>query len=86
MTVAITITLDLDANPWVDLQSEDPVVGELSRIGLLRSGTAEGRATVGLVVTLPDGTDMLAHTTWRALFVAVHALAASPIGREQDLG
>lgn len=79
----LSIVMDLDANPWTDLQSADPEVGELTRIGLLRHGTTEGRATVGLVVTLPDGSNVLAQTTWRLLFTAVHAMAAGPVGREE---
>lgn len=81
--IPLTITTDLDASPWTDLQSDDPNVGMLTRIGLLRHGTQEGRATVGLVVTLDDGTQVLAQTTWRLLFGAVHALAAGPVGREE---
>lgn len=81
--IPLTITPDLDVAPWTDLQSEDPDVGMLTRIGLLRHGTQEGRATVGLVVTTADGQQVLAQTSWRLLFNAVHALAVGPVGREE---
>jgi hypothetical protein len=83
--IPLTITPDLDRAPWTDLQSDEPEVGLLSRIGLLRHGTEGGKATVGLVVTLPDGQQVLAQTTWALFRMAYTALAASPVASEEVL-
>lgn len=77
----LQITPDIEHAPWSDV---DPTYsGELERIGLLRNGTAEGRATVGLVVRLTDGRHVIVQTTWRLLHNAVRALAAGPVGSEE---
>lgn len=81
--IGLTITTDLDRYPWTDLQSDEPMVGVLSRIGLLRHGTMGGKATVGLVVTMPDGQQVLAQTTWALLRTAYGALSATPIVAEE---
>jgi hypothetical protein len=81
--IPLNITLDLDRQPWTDLQSAEPEVGMLTRIGLLRHGTMGGKATVGLVVTLPDGQQVLAQTTWALLRTAFAAMNASPIVAEE---
>ena len=77
----LQITPDIDRAPWFDLEPEHE--GTLERIGLLRNGTHEGRASVGLVIQLEDGTHVIAQTTWRLLHNAVRALAAGPIGSEE---
>lgn len=81
--IPLNITPDLDANPWTDLQSDNPGVGTVTRVGLLRHGTIQGRATVGVVVTMPDGSRVLAQTTWRLWQTATRALAAGPVGSEE---
>jgi len=55
----------------------------LATIGLLRHGTAGGRASVGMVIELPDGTQIIAETSWRLLHNAVRALAVGPVGSEE---
>lgn len=77
----LSVTPDIDRAPWTDI---DPAYsGQLERIGLLRNGTTQGRATVGLVVQLADGRHVVAETTWRLLHNAVRALAAGPVGSEE---
>lgn len=78
----IAINPDIDRDPWTDLDRDTPH-GHLDRIGLLRHGTTGGRASVGLVIRLDDGTHVIAETTWRLLQTAVRALAAGPVGREE---
>lgn len=80
--IPLSITLDVERSPWDDLPPEVPH-GMLSRVGLLRHGTVEGRATVGIVVTLDDGTHVVAETTWALLRTAFTALEASPIVAEE---
>ncbi len=78
----LTVTPDIERAPWTDIPATTPQ-GKLERIGLLRNGTSEGRATVGLVIRLPDGTAVVAETTWRLFNTSARALAASPIASEQ---
>ncbi|HEY9416772.1 MAG TPA: hypothetical protein VIQ30_18610 [Pseudonocardia sp.] len=76
------VTPDIELAPWTDIPETSPQ-GKLERIGLLRNGTSEGRAMVGLIVRMPDGTAVVAETTWRLFNVSARALAASPIASEQ---
>lgn len=57
--------------------------GELTAVGLLRHGTARGRATVSMIVTLQDGSQVFAQTTWALFRAAARALAASAIAAEE---
>ncbi|EFC79179.1 hypothetical protein [Parafrankia sp. EUN1f] len=77
----LRIVPDIERAPWTDLT--DAKDGRLTRIGLQRNGTTEGRATVGIVVQLDDGTHVIARTTWRLLQAAVRGLAAGPVGSEE---
>lgn len=78
----LTITPDIERAPWTDIPHSAPQ-GKIERIGLLRNGTVGGRATVGLVIRLPDGTAVVAETTWRLFKASSIALAASPIASEE---
>jgi hypothetical protein len=80
----LTVTPDIERAPWTDIP-QTAAQGRLERIGLLRNGTQQGRATVGLVIRLPDGTAVVAETTWRLFTVASRALAASPVAAEETL-
>lgn len=88
----LTITTDVERNGLasLDLGRLHPsidtavgAVGTLDEIGLLRHGTARGRAVVAILVTLPDDTQVLAQTTWALLRGAYAALAASPVVAEE---
>lgn len=57
--------------------------GQLTGIGLLRNGTSRGRATVSMVVTLQDGSQVFAETSWALLRTAYAGLAASAIAAEE---
>jgi len=63
----------------------DKLVGQgtVTGIGLLRHGTAGGKASVSLVITLRDGKQVHAETTWALFRLAYRALAASPIAKEE---
>lgn len=77
------ITVDAEVNPLgIDV---DKLVGQgmLTDIGLLRHGTVGGQASIGMVVTLADGTQVLAETTWKLFKTAYLALEASPIVAEE---
>lgn len=83
MFTSLQIVPDIDTRgPWTDLP--DAETGTLERIGLLRNGTAEGRAAVALVIRLDDGRAVLAQTTWRLFTNAAQALAASAVAAEED--
>ena len=82
--IPLSITMNLDIDPWNDLAPDIPF-GNVERIGLLPAGTQKGRATVALVVRLEDGSLVGAQTTLRLLNTATHALLASPIAQMEDL-
>lgn len=85
--IPLTVTPDVDNNPWLDLRGKvanpdgTPIV--IERIGLLRHGTKEGRATVAVVIRMPDGRALIAEQTWRNFKVAFAALAAGPAASEE---
>ncbi|MCU1677690.1 MAG: hypothetical protein JWM93_2448 [Frankiales bacterium] len=99
--IALTITPDIDRSPWVDLDlaaslnaahsTVPPVAGapvqmaRIERVGLLRHGTQEGRATVTVLVRLPDGSFVLAETTLRNAAMAARVIAASPAYAEEAI-
>lgn len=57
--------------------------GVLSEIGPLRHGTQEGRATVSMIITLEDGSQVFAETTWRLFQTAYRVMRQSPIVAEE---
>lgn len=59
------------------------LAGDLTDIGLMRHGTSEGKAAVMVIVTLPDGTQVIGQTTWALLRTAYAGLSASPIVAEE---
>lgn len=74
------ITPDVEQSPW-DI---DPVAtGRISHIGLLRHGTAHGRASVAVVVTTDDGQQVVGQTTWALLRTAFLGLQASAVVAEE---
>lgn len=85
----LSITPDIDAAPWSDLSPElmplniDGEPATIRRVGLLRHGTTEGRAVVLVDLVLPDGTTVIAQTTWRLWLTATRALEAGPVGSEE---
>lgn len=77
------ITMDAEVNPLgIDV---DKLVGQgmLTHIGLLRHGTDGGQASLAMIITLQDGTQVLAETTWKLFKTAYMALAASPVVAEE---
>ena len=83
--IPLTITTNLEINPWTDLQREDIIPGKLERVGVLPNGTREGRACVELLIRLPDGRVVIAETTLRLFNTAALAVAATPVAQMEDL-
>lgn len=79
----LDIRPDIAAHPWDDVDPKALAHGTLVRVGLLRHGTTEGRASVALMVKLDDGRTVIAETTWRLFHTAARALAASPVAAEE---
>lgn len=77
----LTLHLDCEQHP---LPTERLVGhGTLSNIGLLRHGTDRGKASIAVIVTLDDGSQVLGQTTWALLRTAFAGLNASPIVAEE---
>jgi hypothetical protein len=80
----LQITPDLDRAPWEGLPPiAETLHGAVTRVGLLPNGTLEGKASVALAIHLDDGRAVVAEITWRAFYLAIHALAVSPIGSQE---
>lgn len=79
---ALNITIDAEQgmgiNPALLIAQ-----GTLTNIAPMRHGTHEGRAVVCMIVTLENGEQVWAQTTWRLFHTAHNALAASPIILEE---
>ncbi len=72
----LILTLDVEANPWADLMDKPVVEAVLTRVGGLPRGMQSGAASVFLNVVLPDGTQIIAETSWKLLWFASQALEA----------
>lgn len=81
----IPLNIFPDASVHFDLDPERPQIHEasLTSLGMLRHGTKGGRAVVVVVTTLPDGTQVVAQTTWALFNTAAKALAHTPIASEE---
>lgn len=77
------LSLHLDVEQYPLPQDGLVADGAITDIGLLRHGTVEGKAAVGIVVTMPDGTRVIGQTTWALLRTAFVGLSASPIVAEE---
>lgn len=80
--VGLGIDLALEDGEWGTLFAGElavelmtPGLPRVERIGCLPRGMASGRPAVELAVRLPDGRVVIAETSWRALALAVRALA-----------
>lgn len=57
--------------------------GNVSDIGLMRNATSQGKAGVMVIITLPDGKQVVGQTTWVLLRTAYAGLNASPVVAEE---
>jgi len=83
--IPLSITTNLDINPWVDLKRDQIIPGTIERVGVLPNGTKQGRACVELFIRLPDGRVVVAETTLRLFSLAARAIAATPVAQMEDL-
>lgn len=83
--IPLTLHLDVEQTPLVSPADSKKVVGDgmVTDIGLLRHGTQEGRASVGIVITMDGGNKIIGQTTWALLRTAFAGLAASAIVAEE---
>jgi hypothetical protein len=77
--IPLRVLMNIEECPIVNpgetaLQPE--ALAKLSAIGILIKGTEEGRPVVIVRAELPDGTFVLAETTFRLLHVAMRAFTA----------
>lgn len=69
----LDITLDLSLHPWADCRHLKQL-GTVARIGRLPGGTDSGKSTVTVLVTMPDGKQVMAQTTMALFLAAAQAL------------
>jgi hypothetical protein len=80
----LSITMNLDAEPWSDLSELHVEDGVVERIGLLPDGMASGKPVCAMVVRLSNSEVVIAQVSWQMLKTAVHAFEVSPIVAEFD--
>lgn len=80
---SIDIRPNLDTAPLEDVLTSpaQALHGTVTLLGLLPNGTSGGKASVAMVITLDDGKQVIAETTWRVFNSAARALAASPVAQ-----
>lgn len=88
--IPITVTADMSVTPWMedraaihDYASNHPAPAVVEKIGILPGGLTSGRASVELLIRMPDGTVVLAETTLRLFRTAATFLLASPIAEAE---
>jgi hypothetical protein len=76
--IPLSITPDLDRNPWTDLQGggAEPGIGRVTRVGRLTAGCVSGKSTVAIVVETQDGRKFIAETTMALFLSAARAFKA----------
>ena len=78
----LELSLDVEADPWTDMRDAQVHPGVVERIGLMRGGTREGRATVMMLVRTDDGQWVVGETTLRLFTAAARSIAACPLASE----
>ena len=75
--IALTVTTNLGRTPWTDLRGvQVQAMGKVARVGRLPGGTQGGKSTVTLLITMPDGQQVL-ETTLALFTSAARALQAA---------
>lgn len=72
----LAIDLQIEDGAWAPYLGDQPLHGQLTRIGVLPAGMSSGRPSASLLVVLDDGRAVLAETSWRNLALAAVALIA----------
>lgn len=79
----LTITPNIEASPWSDLQhiklleSEHGQLAGIERVGRLPRGTQRGNSSVSLLIKLPSGKQVMAQTTLRLFLAAAKVMEMS---------
>jgi hypothetical protein len=77
MMPILSVTPDVEANPWKDLQRDDVVhVTSGIRVGGLPGGMGSGKASVAITFDLPDGRPVLVETSLELFLMAASVLRA----------
>ena len=81
--IPLTVTLDIEKNPWTDLIGTEAAEGmaRIHKIGRLKNGTESGKETVCLHIVTPDGKSHIAETT---MALMVNAMAAFEGARQRE--
>jgi hypothetical protein len=71
------VDLEIADGSWWPHLADSPVKsGAIDRVGVLPNSTTGGHPSVQILVTLEDGTKVVAQTTWRNFSLAMVALIA----------
>lgn len=85
----LDVNLNMELEPWSDLlegvQAGRTRMGDWTRVGILPAGMESGRASVAIVVTLDDGSQVIGQTSLRNFLMAAAAISAAPLTQMEDL-
>lgn len=71
------VDMSLEDGSWWPYLADSPVKsGAIDRVGVLPNATKNGAPGVQMLITLEDGTKVVAQTTWNAMSLAMVALIA----------
>lgn len=73
--IGLSVILDGDGC-WPDLAENPPTEAVFAAVAALPAGMASGRPSIALRVDLPDGSVVVAQTSYRLFQAAARALAA----------
>lgn len=81
----VQLSIYLDANGMLQDIDKDKIIDVKApvRVGVLDRGTVQGRPSVGIAFTLPDGQTVLAQTTLR-LFLQAAKVFTAEYGEQGD--
>lgn len=81
----LSITPNIELNPWIDLAGKEPTHGIVDRIGLMPQGMASGKAAVMMHALDDNGGDVIVELSLAMFRLAFAALSASPVAQLEDL-
>lgn len=72
----LQITNDISKTPWTDVPENVYAkgLGNIDRIGRLPRGMQSGKSSIGILVTMPDGSQVMAQTSMDLFQMAASAL------------
>jgi hypothetical protein len=72
----LIVTLDVDREPWADLQDLGLEHGQVERVGRLTAGMQSGKSSVAVVIRLDNGNAVIGEVSMDHFLAAAGAMNA----------